>query len=1006
MGDRMALLIATYDYQDSGLRRLTSPPHDAEAFAAVLRDPRIAGFDVTTLVNEPNHRVGEAIGEFYRDRRRDDLTLLYFTGHGLKDDEGRLYLAMANTRRDSLLFTALSAEQIDQAMAACASRQKVLILDCCYSGAFPAGRIAKADSQVHALERFQGRGRTVLTASDATQYSFEGNRLEGEAPQSVFTRYLVAGLRDGSADLDGDGNITLDELYSYVHDRVVEEMPQQRPKKQDNVEGRTVIARNVNWSLPVYLANAIGSPIAKDRVAALDGLAHLYRIGNDDVRARVSDEIRRLVDDDSRMVSAAAAALLERLHPTVKPPAPPAPAPPAQEPEPLPAPEPEPLPAPEPEPPLAQEPEPPPAPDPVPPPAPRSVRPRARAFRVPAKWRPPAHGWLAALAVALLMAGFGLEAATHHAVTGWQGVSLYVAALAAMVLGAAVCVLLPRTRHVVGPGLLLGSAAASVWGLVYLTGQAVRARTDVAYWLEVAGHVPILAAAGLVGAALWKDPAVRLELRRPRSARAWMAVALAGIAVLVGVLTMIGFLHTVTHLGRVYSGSTAGAAFADRARASLAIAVLTVAVPVWAAVFLPRPLRLSILGGWVGGALAVCAGSLWWTGTMTLRDNGGNIWYAGSLLALAGATALAARGAATSPVTVRRTALLAGLTAVPVLAAGTAVVVYQLAAAPITEVAPYGLAISPDGNRLYVVARVWTRNTDHPAKPETRPGRVWVIDAATHRRIGEPVPVGRGATDVAVSRDGGYVYVANQTDNTISVISALEKTTVGEPIRVGQRPGMVRITGTRLLVINGDSHDVAAVDTTTNRVAGARIPFGDSVGAAAITPDGGRVYVASGTSGEIQAIDTSTGKATGTRMVLGQQVEMMAVSPDGSRLYATSTVNNGTGLQARLTAFDTATGVVSGDAIPLGVGPQFGIAISPDGSRVYVTNFFDHSVSVIDTKIGAAVGRPVQVGGAPGAIAVSPNGDRVYVTLSGDGRVAAFRADAPGNLTLIDIKVS
>jgi hypothetical protein len=29
MGNRVALLIATYDYQDSGLRRLTAPPHDA-----------------------------------------------------------------------------------------------------------------------------------------------------------------------------------------------------------------------------------------------------------------------------------------------------------------------------------------------------------------------------------------------------------------------------------------------------------------------------------------------------------------------------------------------------------------------------------------------------------------------------------------------------------------------------------------------------------------------------------------------------------------------------------------------------------------------------------------------------------------------------------------------------------------------------------------------------------------------------------------------------------------
>jgi uncharacterized caspase-like protein len=315
MARRLALVIASYQYQDAGLRRLTAPAHDAESLAAVLRDPDIAGFEVTMLINEPHYRVGEVIGDFYGDRRSDDLTLLYFTGHGLKDDDGRLYLAMANTRRDSLLFTALPAEQIDYAMSGCVSRQKVLILDCCYSGAFPAGRLAKADTEVHALERFQGRGRTVLTASDSMQYSFEGNQLHGDAAQSVFTRYLVAGLRDGSADLDGDGDITLDELYSYVYDRVVEEMPQQRPKKQDNVEGRIIIARNINWSLPAYLRNALNSPIATDRLGALDGLDRLYRNGNDVVRDCVKDEIQHLADDDSRLVSAAAATRLRSILP-------------------------------------------------------------------------------------------------------------------------------------------------------------------------------------------------------------------------------------------------------------------------------------------------------------------------------------------------------------------------------------------------------------------------------------------------------------------------------------------------------------------------------------------------------------------------------------------------------------------------------------------------------------------------------------------------------------------
>ncbi|GAA1332962.1 hypothetical protein GCM10009647_073920 [Streptomyces sanglieri] len=166
---------------------------------------------------------------------------------------------------------------------------------------------------MHALERFQGRGRTVLTASDATQYSFEGSQPHGEAAQSVFTRYLVAGLRDGSADLDGDGNINLDELYSYVHDRVVDEVPQQRPKKQDNVEGRIIIAQNIHWSLPPYLSIALDSPIPADRLTALDGLAHLHRIGNDVVRQHVTSAIQHLVDDDSRCVSSAAADQLQSI---------------------------------------------------------------------------------------------------------------------------------------------------------------------------------------------------------------------------------------------------------------------------------------------------------------------------------------------------------------------------------------------------------------------------------------------------------------------------------------------------------------------------------------------------------------------------------------------------------------------------------------------------------------------------------------------------------------------
>jgi hypothetical protein len=312
-GRRRALVVATYEYADGGLRRLAAPAHDAESFADVLKDEAIAGFDVTMLVNQPHYVVGEAIADFYGGAGREDLTLLYFTGHGLKDDEGRLYLAMTNTRREALMFTAISGAQLNDAMDASRSRRKVLVLDCCYSGAFPAGRTAKADEGVQTLERFQGKGRAVLTASDSTQYAFEGDDLRGSGTSSVFTRYLVEAISSGAADLDEDGDIALDELYSYVYERVVAEVPQQRPKKQEDVDGRILIARNVHWKLPDHLRHAIESPIAGQRLTAVQELGYLYQAGNDVVRTAVVEQVAVLAADDSRSVSAAATSLLEQI---------------------------------------------------------------------------------------------------------------------------------------------------------------------------------------------------------------------------------------------------------------------------------------------------------------------------------------------------------------------------------------------------------------------------------------------------------------------------------------------------------------------------------------------------------------------------------------------------------------------------------------------------------------------------------------------------------------------
>ncbi|MDT5132029.1 MAG: hypothetical protein QOE41_1340 [Mycobacterium sp.] len=317
MTTRTALIVATYEYEDPGLRQLTAPRHDAQDLSEVLRNPAIGGFgEVTTMINESHEVVGEAIWKLYAKSKPGDLTLLYFSGHGLKDDSGKLYLAMKDTYLEKKLWTSVTADQINQSLDDSRSKQKILILDCCYAGAFPSGAVAKADDTVHVIERFSGRGRIVLTASDATQFAFEGTAIpQGSAPQSVFTRHLITGLRDGSADQDCNGDITADELYDYLHQRVTEERPQQRPKMDASVDGRTVIAQNANWALPQSIRNALDSELRGMRLQALSDLNHYFKIGNRAVRGRITKEVEKLREhDDSHTVRKVATTWLDE-HP-------------------------------------------------------------------------------------------------------------------------------------------------------------------------------------------------------------------------------------------------------------------------------------------------------------------------------------------------------------------------------------------------------------------------------------------------------------------------------------------------------------------------------------------------------------------------------------------------------------------------------------------------------------------------------------------------------------------
>lgn len=311
---RYALIIASYDFSDPGLSALRAPAHDAARLGEVLADPRIGGFDVRTLINTSAAEVNEAVEDFFADREPDDLLVLHFSGHGVKDEAGELHFATSGTRLNRLAGTAVSADFVARRMNRSRSRRIVLLLDCCYSGAFGRGMVARAGGAVGLEEQFGGSGRAVITASSALEYAFEGASVAdtSEGEPSVFTSALVEGLESGDADRDQDGHVGLDELYDYVYDRVRRVTPHQTPGKwMLDVRGDLRIARrarpvSVPASLPSDLQEAIDHSLPGVRAGAIPSLVRMLSVAHEGRVLAARLALRRLADDDSRMVAAAA----------------------------------------------------------------------------------------------------------------------------------------------------------------------------------------------------------------------------------------------------------------------------------------------------------------------------------------------------------------------------------------------------------------------------------------------------------------------------------------------------------------------------------------------------------------------------------------------------------------------------------------------------------------------------------------------------------------------------
>src|SRR5215212_1640578 len=314
---KYALIIGNNKYDDQKLAQLKTPAADSQALAKILDDRTIGAFDeVTPLINQTEGRIRRAISTFLTDKKPDDLVMLYFSGHGILDDRGRLYLALKDTQVNLLKATSLSSSFLADEMDSCRSKRQILILDCCHSGAF--GRGTKGEQKAITETTFEGSGfgRVVLTASDSTQYALEGDQVIKQTELSLFTHFLLEGLKTGEADINNDGLIALDEWYDYTYTKVISETPRQVPHKWSyNQQGDLVIAKNPFVKkrvveLPYELLQALESSFVGIRESAVNELGKYLQSRDPEVTALAIASLEKMKQDDSRRISSLAERLL------------------------------------------------------------------------------------------------------------------------------------------------------------------------------------------------------------------------------------------------------------------------------------------------------------------------------------------------------------------------------------------------------------------------------------------------------------------------------------------------------------------------------------------------------------------------------------------------------------------------------------------------------------------------------------------------------------------------
>ncbi|HEX7335339.1 MAG TPA: caspase family protein [Pyrinomonadaceae bacterium] len=195
---------------------------DAFDLASFLRTNQFIKYNVTELIDE-QAELWKIKDEFETLRKnckksevKNPLVIVYFSGHGWADADGRHYLVPYEARRNKLFATALLNKDFNFCLDQLETNKLVVLIDTCHAGAIGGGGI-KGAYDLH-QDLTAREGRYVIASCGPNQKSYEWK----EKKNSIFTGRLLELLKGETDDFDksDDPEIDISELFPALRDKV------------------------------------------------------------------------------------------------------------------------------------------------------------------------------------------------------------------------------------------------------------------------------------------------------------------------------------------------------------------------------------------------------------------------------------------------------------------------------------------------------------------------------------------------------------------------------------------------------------------------------------------------------------------------------------------------------------------------------------------------------------------------------------------------------------------